>query len=196
MDRLKYTLRDWAVRHAEGPGAKRWLAFFSFAEASFFPIPPDVLLISILATQERKEWKQYALIATIFSVLGGVFGYLVGWLLYDSVGVLIVELYNLEEYMVTVKEIFSENAFVTMFLAGFTLIPYKIFTISAGFFEISLLAFLAASILSRAARFFVVSYIMYVFGEELGKFAFRYFNILTMILAAVIVAAAFFIYIQ
>jgi len=195
VNHFKHRLRNWTIRHAESPHAKRWLSFFSFAEAFFFPVPPDVILLAVLATKERLKWKQYAAITTIFSVFGGVFGYIIGLFLFDSIGVFLIEIYNLQEHVKTVGSAFVDNAFIAMFLAGFTLIPYKVFTISAGFFEISFLTFVIASVLSRAARFFLVAYVMYIFGDKVGMFVFKYFNIATLILATLIVGVVVWLYI-
>jgi len=190
MEFIKLKLRDWTVRHADGPYAKRWLAFFSFAEASFFPIPPDVILVSILTARQSERWKYYAFITTLWSVLGGIFGYAIGLFLYDSVGMFLVQTYHLEQYIDVAREIFRENAFWAVFVAGFTPIPYKVFTISAGFFSINFFVFVVASILSRALRFFSVGYIMKVFGKEIGAFVFKYFNILTWVFAGIIIVVA------
>jgi len=187
MESIKLKLRDWTVRHADGPYAKRWLAFFSFAEASFFPIPPDVILVSILTARQSERWKYYAFITTLWSVLGGIFGFLIGLFLYDSVGVFLINAYHLEPYIAITKEFFVDNAFLAVFIAGFTPIPYKIFTISAGFFSINFFVFVVASILSRSLRFFSVAYIMKVFGKEVGAFVFKYFNVLTFLFGVILV---------
>jgi len=190
MHGLKTRLRDWAVRHAASPRAGRWLAILSFAEASFFPIPPDVLLLSILSARQSHRWRYYALIATVWSVAGGVAGYVIGKFLYDSIGVFLVETYNLGDTLGAIRIVFSDNAFLAVFLGGFTPIPYKAFTLSAGFFNINFFVFMAASVLSRAMRFFAVGYIMKIFGKEIGAFVFRYFNILTILFGVVLVLFA------
>jgi membrane protein YqaA with SNARE-associated domain len=180
---IKLNIRDWMLKHAGSAYAKRWLSFFSFAEASFFPIPPDFLLIAILGSRQQKKWFYYSALTSIWSVIGGMAGYGIGLLLFDSIGQWLISVYNLQDSMVIVKELFDQNAFWAIFISGFTPIPYKIFTISAGFFKINFLTFIFASIISRSLRFFVVGYIMKVFGKEMSKFVFKYFNILTFILA-------------
>ena len=184
---IKIKIRDYAVKISEGKYAKRWLAFFAFAEASFFPIPPDVFLIAILASNHGCRWKRYALITSIWSVIGGLAGYAIGMFLYDSIGIFLINLYGLEQYIAIVKAYFVNNAFLAMFIAGFSPIPYKIFTLSAGFFGINIMIFLLASIISRSMRFFAVAYIMKVFGREIGSFVFKYFNLLTLVLSVIIV---------
>lgn len=187
MTKLKIKLRDWMVKNADSPHAKWWLLFISFAEASFFPIPPDFLLIAILGSRQGHKWIYYSFIITVGSVLGGVFGFAIGFLLFDSVGQFLISTYNLGQYMGVVQELFTENAFWAIFIAGFTPIPYKIFTISAGFFGVNFLIFVIAATISRLLRFFAVGYIMKVFGEDMSKFAFKYFNILTLLFAVGII---------
>lgn len=184
-------LRDWAVKHAEGPYGKFWLGVISFAESSFFPIPPDVLLIAIVSLRKGFNWFYYSAITTVFSVLGGIFGYLIGYLFYDTFGKTIISYYHLESEVSYIGKVFADNAFSAIFLAGFTPIPYKIFTISAGLFGINLLTFVAASIVSRGARFVAVGYISKVFGAKMSDFVFKYFNLLTAVLAVLIILLLF-----
>ena len=184
---IKIKTRNWMIKHAGSAHAKRWLSFFSFAEASFFPIPPDFILVAILGSRQQKNWFYYSALTAFWSVLGGVLGYIIGYLLFDTVGQWLISTYSLQDHMITVKDLFDQNAFWAIFISGFTPIPYKIFTISAGFFGINFLTFILASAISRFLRFFVVGYIMKVFGEEMSKFAFKYFNILTLAFAAGIV---------
>ena len=183
-------MRDWGVKHAEGPHAKMWLAAVSFAEASFFPIPPDMLLIAILLTKS-KRWFFYATFTTLFSVLGGIFGYFIGVFFFDTVGEFLVSFYHLEHEMFVVSEYFSNNAFVAIFLAAFTPIPFKVFTITAGFCKINLLVLIVASILGRGIRFFVISYMLRKYGKQIGGFVYKYFNIFSLIVAIFIVGIIF-----
>ncbi|MBT3282842.1 DedA family protein [bacterium] len=183
LKKIKISIRDWMLKHAGSKHAKGWLSFFSFAEASFFPIPPDFILIAILGSKQQKNWFYYSALTAGWSVLGGVFGYGIGFLLFDSVGQWLIVTYNLGDHMIAVKELFDQNAFWAIFISGFTPIPYKIFTISAGFFSINFITFIIASAISRFLRFFIVGYIMKMFGEEMSEFAFKYFNILTFIFA-------------
>lgn len=183
LNKIKTKVYDWSIKHAGGPNAKLWLFILSFAEASFFPIPPDIMLIAILGSRQEHRWLYYSMLTTVGSVLGGVFGYLIGYMLFDSIGQFLIATYNLEQYIVTIKELFDQNAFWAIFISGFTPIPYKIFTISAGFFGVNFFIFITASLVSRALRFFMVGYLMKLFGENMGKFVFKYFNILTLIIA-------------
>lgn len=178
---LKDWLRDWMVRHAEGKRAKWWLFGIAFAESSFFPIPPDFLLIAILMTQERARAFFYAGLTTLGSVLGGIFGYAIGFFFFKTVGVWMVGVYHLEEQMLVVQKLFADNAFFAIFTAAFTPIPYKVFTIAAGLFNINLVTFIVASIIGRAGRFFLVATVMRFFGKHFANVLYRYFNIITII---------------
>ncbi|MFZ2832023.1 MAG: VTT domain-containing protein, partial [Minisyncoccia bacterium] len=157
LQTMKESLGAWVVRHAEGKNAKWWLFGISFAESSFFPIPPDVLLVAILMTRERVRAFYYAAITTAGSVLGGLFGYAIGYFLFQTVGVWLVQMYHLEVQIITVQKLFMDNAFFAIFVAAFTPIPYKVFTIAAGLFGISIPTFIIASILGRGGRFFAVA---------------------------------------
>ncbi len=175
------------IKHADGRHAKFWLAGLSFAEASFFPIPPDVFLATIIASKQRQKWLYYSIITTVASVAGGMFGYVIGMWFFGSFGKPLISFYGLEGSVNIVRELFVDNAFWAVFIAGFTPIPYKVFTISAGFFDVNFIIFVIASTLSRALRFLSVGYIVKVFGEDIGKFTFKYFNILTLILSVLVV---------
>jgi len=191
--RTKVKLREWAIKHADGPHAKGWLMALSFFEASFFPIPPDIFLAAVITAQEERRWIYYSILTAIASTAGGIFGYFIGVWFFDSLGQILISLYGLEGKVSVVKEFFVDNAFWAVFISGFTPIPYKVFTISAGFFNINFVAFVTASLISRLLRFLPVGYIVNVFGEEIGRFVFKYFNALTVIVAVFIVALIVFI---
>ncbi|MBI5401197.1 MAG: DedA family protein [Candidatus Yonathbacteria bacterium] len=188
---LKDALREWTVRHAEGKNAKWWLFALSFAESSFFPIPPDILLATILMTRERSRAFFYAMMTTVGSVLGGVFGYAIGYFFFQTVGVWVVATYHLEAEMQTVHALFVNNAFFAIFVAAFTPIPYKVFTIAAGLFNIGLPVFIIASILGRGGRFFAVAFAMRMFGAHIAYLAYKYFNIISLALAFAIGAVVY-----
>lgn len=188
---IKEALREWTVRHAEGRNAKWWLFGLAFAESSFFPIPPDVLLGAILMTRERVRAFFYAMITTVGSVLGGFFGYAIGYFFFQTIGVWIVSTYHLEAQMETVRTLFIDNAFFAIFVAAFTPIPYKVFTIAAGLFSINLPVFVVASILGRGGRFFAVAGVMRFFGGHIARIVYRYFNLVSLIVALVIIALSY-----
>ncbi|MDP3725693.1 MAG: YqaA family protein [bacterium] len=191
VDIFKTRTRDWFLKYAEGPHMKAWLSFFSFIEAIFFPIPPDLLLIPILIAK-KERWIYYASLTTITSVLGGIVGYFIGMFLFDIVGAPIIKLYALESQVEKVGTLFAQNAFLAIFLSAFTPIPYKAFTLSAGFFNISFPIFIIASLIGRALRFFMVAFFAQKFGQMLGNLIFTYFNIISLIIAALIVAFVVF----
>jgi len=180
IEQLKIKWRDWFVARAHGPHAQGWLAALSFGEATVIPLAPDVLLIAILLAGASR-WFYYASLTTVSSALGGIFGYLVGAFLFETVGKFVVSFYGLESEMLLVAQLFQDNAFWTIFTAAFTPVPYKVFTISAGFFSISFWTFLAASIIGRGARFFAVAYLVKLFGDRFGHFIFKYFNIISIL---------------
>lgn len=181
-------MEAWARTHAHTRRAKWILAVVSFAESSFFPIPPDVLLIGIQMMKVPRWWLT-ALITTVSSVLGGAFGYLIGYFFFDSLGQWVVTTYALEDEMIHVGTLFTANAFLAIFTAGFTPIPYKIFTIAAGFFHIDFLTFMVASLFSRAARFFLVAFLADRYGGKIAHLIFRYMDTALIILVLAGVAA-------
>ncbi len=186
LQTMKDSLVAWTTRHAEDKNAKWWLFGISFAESSFFPIPPDVLLVAILMTKERVRAFYYASITTAGSVLGGLFGYAIGYFFFQTVGVWVVSTYGLETQMITVQKLFVDNAFFAIFVAAFTPIPYKVFTIAAGFSGISIPVFILASVLGRGMRFFAVAGVVRYFGGHIARVFYRYFNLISVVLALVI----------
>ncbi len=171
---------EWVLRlgeHRYAPGA---LFGVSFAESSFFPIPPDVMLIPMILAERLKAWR-FALICTIGSVLGGLFGYYIGAALYDVFGQPIVAFYGLEHKMDSFFEQYKLYGAAIVFLAGFTPIPYKVFTIASGVAGLSLPVFAIASLLSRGARFFLVAALLYFFGPTIRAFIERYLGLVTLV---------------
>jgi len=179
---------NWTVRHAKGAHAKFWLVVFSFMEASFFPIPPDILLIAILLTNSAR-WFWYCLITTLSSVAGGIFGYLIGCFFFVFIGEPLIAFYNLETSVAQVRVLFDNNAFWAIFLAAFTPIPFKVFTIAAGLFNINFGVFLIASLLGRGMRFFAIGYLLRRFGKKISAFLYKYFNIFSLFFAFLIIVA-------
>jgi membrane protein YqaA with SNARE-associated domain len=179
-------MEEWFEEHADKSFAKFWLATISFTESSFFPIPTDPFMAIMLLTKKNSWWK-LSIFVSFFSVLGGVFGYLIGFIFFETVGQKIVDFYNLKEQFIYISDLFKENAFWTILTAAFTPIPYKLFTITAGVSKISPVSFLVASIIGRTARFFIVGIIMKIFGRQIGKVIFRYFNLALLIIVLLII---------
>ncbi len=170
-------LYDWVLSWAKTPYGSWALFLLAFSESSFFPIPPDVLLIALAVAIPKKSFK-YALICSFGSVLGGCFGYLIGWKFMALIGNHIVELYGLTPKVETIEILYNKYDAWAVGIAGFTPIPYKVFTISAGVFQINFLVFIIASFVSRSARFFLVGGLIYTFGPQIQRFIDKYFNIL------------------
>ena len=178
-------LYDWVLHWAETPYGTYALFILAFAESSFFPVPPDVLLIALSMSKTKKAFF-YAGICTIASVLGGIFGYYIGVEFWD-IGSKIIFHYVGQDTFNYVKQQFEQNAAWAIGIAGFTPIPYKVFTISAGFFKINFSIFVGASILSRGARFFLVSGLIYIFGAPIKVFIDKYFNLLCIVFMAMLI---------
>ena len=148
--------------------SKYYLAVISFIESSFFPIPPDVMIVPMVIAK-KKEFIKIFLIASLFSVLGGILGYLIGYLFFD-LAMHVIEFYNYEDKVEDLKLNMSEgNGFLAwlsiLFLAGFTPLPYKAFTIASGLIAFNLPVFIVVSLISRSLRFFIVAFLSYKFGE-------------------------------
>ena len=179
-------LKAWVEDLAQRPGASYFLFVIAFAESSFFPIPPDVLLIALGVLTPSKSFR-YALICSAGSVLGGMFGFYIGLEFYELVGRRIIELYGVEAQYLQVQQLYDQNAFTAIAIAGFTPIPYKVFTIAAGAFRVSFLTLVLASALSRSARFFLVSGLFYWFGPTIKTHIDRYFEVLTLLFVVLLV---------
>jgi membrane protein YqaA with SNARE-associated domain len=170
-------LYNWVLHWAETPYGSWALFLLAFSESSFFPIPPDILLIALAVSIPKKSLK-YALICSAGSVLGGCFGYLIGWQFMASVGNRIVDFYGLTPKVEYIEILFNKYDAWAVAIAGFTPIPYKVFTIAAGAFKINFSVFVIASLVSRSARFFLVGGLIYMFGPSIKSFIDKYFNIL------------------
>ena len=153
--------------------SKYYLAVVSFIESSFFPIPPDVMIIPMVISKKEDFFKIF-LITTIFSLLGGILGYFIGAFFFD-IGIEIMTFYGYEAKLINLKNnlINSEGFYAwlgILFLAGFTPLPYKVFTIASGLIGFNILIFIVISLISRGLRFFIVSYLSYKFGNLFTKF--------------------------
>ena len=179
-------LYDWVLHWAETPYGTWALFFLALAESSFFPIPPDVLLIALAISIPAKSFR-YALVCTVGSLIGGVIGYMIGYQFMELVGLQILEFYGLMTKFNAVGDLYNKYNALAVGIAGFTPIPYKVFTISAGAFGINFPVFLLASAVSRAARFFIVGWLIYKFGPGIRAFIDRYFNILAVVFVILLV---------
>jgi membrane protein YqaA with SNARE-associated domain len=159
-------LYDQTIAYAESPNAPYALGVVSFAESSFFPVPPDVMLIPMALAKPKKAWF-YALICTVTSVLGGLFGYWIGAALYETVGQWLIALYGYADRVEQFRQLYQEYGAWIILIKGLTPIPYKIVTIASGLAGYDLVWFVVLSLLTRGARFFVVAGILNHFGDGL-----------------------------
>ncbi|MBI3421065.1 MAG: DedA family protein [Candidatus Sungbacteria bacterium] len=184
--RFLHRLYHWTLKWASHPRASLALFGIAFIESSFFLIPPDILLIAMTIAKPRR-WAWYAAIATIGSVLGGIFGYIIGAALWESIGKAIVQFYHFESVIKVIQENYQAHAFVTIFTAAFTPIPYKVITIAAGLFRVSLLTLIAASLIGRGLRFGLVAALLGFFGERMKQLIERYFDMLSLLFAILLI---------
>ncbi len=180
-------LYDWTIQWAEKPHSTWALFILAFCESSFFPIPPDVLLIALAVSLPSKSFK-YALVCSVGSILGGCFGYFIGYQFFEYVGRPIINFYHITDVFDAVSEKYRSNAFASIAVAGFTPIPYKVFTIAAGFCKINIFTLILASALSRTARFFLVAGLFYLFGPKIKMFIEKYFNILSIVFVILLIS--------
>ena len=177
---------DWAGRKY----ANFALAIISFIESSFFPIPPDVMIIPMVIAK-KQPFVKIALIATTFSVLGGLFGYLIGYIFFNEIGFKIFEIYGYENVDV-LKDMFSTKGgmlswFGLLFTAGFTPLPFKILTITSGFIHYNIFAFILTCVVTRGLRFFLVAFLSNKFGLKIGPFLEKKAVKWTFIIAGIVI---------
>ena len=186
------TLYKKCLNLAAHKSSKYYLALISFIESSFFPIPPDVMVIPMVISK-KSDFIKIFLIATIFSVLGGVLGYFIGAFFFD-IGIQIMGFYGYEEKLINLKNtLISSEGFYAwlgiLFLAGFTPLPYKVFTIASGLIGFNILIFIFISFISRGLRFFIVSFLSYKFGDLftvfMEKHGSKWFTIIGLIIVII-----------
>ena len=171
-------LYDWTISWADSPYGTRALFLLAFAESSFFPIPPDVLLIALTLGRTSKAF-YFASLTTLGSVLGGGMGYLIGYAFFEAIGRSILEFYDAMSYYEKLTALYQTNAFWVIFLAAFTPIPYKAITITAGVCRVAFPPFVGVSLIGRGLRFFLVAGLIWIFGGRIQAWIDRYFNWLT-----------------
>ncbi len=174
------SLYDWMMRMAADRRAPHALFWVSFAESSFFPIPPDVMLIPMILAHRAKAWF-YATLATLSSVLGGVAGYAIGYFFIDSIGTAILDFYGKSDAFEQFKSLFNEYGVWILIIKGMTPIPYKVLTITAGVTHMALVPFILASIVARAMRFFLVAGLLYWCGPPIRDFIERRLSLVTTV---------------
>ena len=177
---LLRSLYNWTLKKAEHKYSSWILSIVSFSESSFFPIPPDVLLIPMIIAKRTKAWT-YALICTLSSVIGGVAGYAIGFFLFNSIGILIVEFYHLSNSFNTFENYYKEYGILIVLGAGFTPFPFKFITIASGVFSLNIFLFILTAFVARGLRFYLLACLLFIFGEKIKILIDKYFNILAVL---------------
>lgn len=180
------SLYDRTLALAGSPRAGWWLALVSFTESSFFPIPPDVLLIPMCLARPDRAWR-FATICTIASVLGGMLGYLIGYAVFDQIARPILAIYGYGEKFAAYQAMYAEWGLWIILIKGLTPIPYKIVTIASGAASFDFWVFMAASIVTRGGRFFLVAGLLHFLGDWAREFVEKRLTLITVIVAAGIV---------
>jgi membrane protein YqaA with SNARE-associated domain len=180
------SLYTWTLSLAESPRATWALAGVAFAESSFFPIPPDTLLVPMAVARPDKAW-HYAAICTVASVLGGILGYAIGYLLYETVGQWLINLYGYGAKMEQVTEAYARWGALLILVKGLTPIPYKLVTIVSGLLHYNFPLFVLLSAITRGARFFLLAGALTLFGDRIRALLERHFGLFLVILLAFVV---------
>lgn len=186
------SLYAWVIHWAEKPGALKGLAILSAAEAIFFPIPVDPMILA-MGTAKPKKALWYAFVATVFSVTGALIGYWLGYTFWNATQDFFYQYVFSEKNFNLVLKQFQDNAFLAIFLAGFTPIPFKVFTLAAGVAHLSMIPFVTGCIAGRAGRYFIIGGLLYFFGPPIRDFIEKYLERISLI-TSVVVVAAFLIY--
>ena len=194
------TLYRKCLNLAEHKNSNFYLGLVSFVESSFFPIPPDVMLVPMVIAK-KKAFIKIFIIASLFSVLGGVMGYLIGYFFFD-LGIYVIEFYGYEKKVENLKLSMAEGSnflvwLSILFLAGFTPLPYKVFTITSGMIGFNLLIFIIVSLISGSLRFCIVAYLSYKFGElvteYMNKHGSKWFSIIGILIVIIFIIAYLFL---
>lgn len=180
-------LYDFMIRLAEHPRSLHALAIVSFAESSFFPIPPDVMVIPMVLARPAIAYT-IAAVCTVFSVLGGMAGYAIGFFLYDTLGAWLINLYGLQDAAVQYQEWYANWGLWLILVKGLTPIPYKLVTIASGAAHFDFLTFVLASIATRGARFFIIAALLKRYGEPVRAFIEKRLDLLSWIALGLIIS--------
>ncbi len=173
---------------ADHPKALWILAVMSFTESSFFPIPPDVLLIPMVLAAPTRAWR-IALVCSVSSLLGGIFGYMIGAYFFEIIGQPIVDFYHLQAQFERFQTLYNEYGAIIVGVAGFSPIPYKVFTIASGVTNLDFTTFIVTSAISRSARFFLVAALLWKYGEPIREFIEKRLGLLTLLFCVFLVGA-------
>ena len=177
---------NWTIKLSATRYALWALAIVAFAESSFFPIPPDILLIPLIIAKPKNAYL-FALIAMIASVLGGGLGYYIGLKLYETIGIIIINFYHAQQLFLEFQAQFNKYGAAAVLFAGVTPFPYKIITISSGIAGMSFYKFVIFSIIARGARFFIIAILLRLYGEPIRNFIERHLNLLFIVFMVLLV---------
>jgi len=190
--KLLRTLYNWTLSKAEHKYSSWILSLVAFTESSFFPIPPDILIIPMIIAKKTKAWS-YAFICTLSSVLGGVAGYAIGFFFYNSIGIFIIDTYQLTNSFSTFENYYNQYGILIVLGAGFTPFPFKFITIASGVFNLNIYLFILTAIFARGLRFYLLAGLLFIFGEKIKKFIDQYFNILAILFFIILVVSVLLI---
>lgn len=184
--RMLHRLYAWTLALAASPRAPWWLAVISFAESSFFPIPPDALLVPMALARPDRAWR-LAFICTVASVVGGAFGYYIGYAVFDQLARPVIAFYGYGERFAAFQALYADYGLWVILVKGLTPIPYKIVTIASGAAHFDFMVFMLASIATRGARFFLVATLLHFYGDQVREFIERRLTLVTTVVAVGIV---------
>ena len=186
------SLYNWTLNKASHKKASWFLVLVSFAESSFFPIPPDILLIPMILTKRLKAWF-YAMISTLSSVAGGFAGYVIGIFFYASIGSAIVEIYGLSDSFNLFESYYNKYGIWIVLGAGFTPFPFKFITIASGVFNLNIFLFLIVAMIARGLRFYLIATLLFIFGNAIKNLIDKYFNLLVSLFFILLIGSIFII---
>ena len=185
-------LYNWTLDKASHKKASWFLVLVSFAESSFFPIPPDILLIPMILAKRLKAWF-YALICTLSSVAGGLAGYAIGIFFYANIGSVIVEIYGLSDSFNLFENYYNQYGIWIVLGAGFTPFPFKFITIASGVFNLNIFLFVIVAMIARGLRFYLITTLLFVFGNAIKNLIDKYFNLLVSLFFILLIGSIFVI---
>ncbi len=189
---LVINIINYTIRIADNKKSLNFLALFSFLESIIIPIPPDIFLIPITLTK-RYKWFYLGAYTTFFSILGGIIGYLIGMYFWDVIGTKIIDFYDGFHHLDYIKNIFDKYGWIVILVAGFSPIPYKIFTLGSGMLGYNFIIFLLCSIISRGLRFIALTYLVNKYGEKSINLIENHFVKFTIIISIVFIMIALFL---
>jgi membrane protein YqaA with SNARE-associated domain len=183
---------DWTLNKASHPKATWFLSLISFTESSFFPIPPDIILIPMIIAKRLKAW-WYAFICTVSSVIGGIVGYYIGAFFYSTIGIIILKYYSLGDQFSNFESLYNENGMWIVLGAGFTPFPFKFITIASGFFHLNIFLFIIVALIARGSRFYLIAILLRIFGDWIKNFIDKYFNLLAILFFILLIGSFIFV---